>query len=79
MSDLPKRMRRARLDRNMTQPQLAEVLGIGQPMVAMIEKGEEEPGGKLAERIGAWLASGRGARMKSARGPYKRGRTTIAK
>ncbi len=77
MSDLPKRMKRARLDREMTQPQLAEVLGVGQPMVAMIEKGEEEPGGKLAERINAWLASGRGPRVKSARGPYNKGRSTI--
>jgi transcriptional regulator with XRE-family HTH domain len=76
MSDLPKRMKRARLDREMTQPQLADVLGIGQPMVAMIEDGTEHPSSKLEERISAWIASGRGPRVKSARGPYKKGRAS---
>lgn len=75
--DLSKRMKRARVERDMTQPQLAEVLGIGQPMLSMIEDGDKVPSSELEKRISAWLASGRGPRVKSARGPYRKGRTTI--
>lgn len=73
---LARRMVSARIERKMTQPQLAEVLGIGQPMLSMIEDEVKPIGGELEKRINAWLASGRGPRVKSARGPYNKSRKT---
>lgn len=53
----------------MTQAQLADVLGVKQAMVSMIEKGEEDPSDDLLKRIRSWIDSGRGVRMKAPRGP----------
>lgn len=67
--DLLARMAKARVDRKMTQAQLADRLGVKQAMVSMMEKGEEVPGGDLVKRIKAWLDSGQGARVSAPRGP----------
>ncbi len=76
------RMKQARIDRGMTQPQLAEVLHVRQSMVSMIESGEEVDDGvaysdELAKAIKAWIASGAGPKKKSPRGPYSKSRTTL--
>ena len=74
---------RARLDRKMTQAQLADVLGVKQAMVSMFESGDERGryGDDLVKRIEAWIRSGRGPRLKAPRGPrgpYRtRKRTTL--
>ena len=75
------RMMKARVDRNMTQVQLAEALHVRQSMIAMMENGEETETGELygdslGKRIEAWIASGAGPKKKSPRGPYKQ-RNTI--
>jgi transcriptional regulator with XRE-family HTH domain len=79
------RMRKARLDRGMTQPQLAKYLRVGQAMLSMIESGEAEASDDLARRISDWIASGKGPQEQAKRGPYRDGkgqrqkRTTIPK
>lgn len=86
------RMKTARLERNMTQIQLADRLGVRQSMVSMIESGEvtedardatDQYGGALAKRIDAWIESGSGPTKKTVRGPYKKtkpkARTTLPK
>lgn len=76
------RMQKARVDRGMTQAQLAERLRVKQSMVSMIEAGEEvEDGVKysddLAKRIRTFIDSGAGPTQKSPRGPYNKARTTL--
>lgn len=67
---LASRMNKTRVERKMTQQQLADRLHVKQAMVSMIEAGESVPGDELSTRIKAWIASGAGPRSKSARGPY---------
>lgn len=79
-NNLPDRMVRARLDRKMTQAQLADVLGVRQSMVAMFEGNADaaRPSDDFIKRVEAWIASGRGSRIKAPRGPrgsYKARRT----
>jgi len=79
---LAARMQKARIDRNMTQGQLAERLRVRQSMVSMIENGEEVEDGvkysdELASRIKSWIDSGAGPAKKSPRGPYAKQRVTI--
>ena len=74
-------MAHARVERNMTQAQLANRLHVAQSMVAMLENNEDledevRYSDKLGQRIKAWIDSGEGAPKKSARGPYKQ-RNTI--
>ena len=71
------RMEKARTERNMTQAQLAERLGVRQAMVSMIEAGEAEYSDDTAKRIKSWIDSGQGPKMPSARGPYSKKRTTL--
>ena len=74
-------MAQVRMDRKMTQAQLAERLGVKQAMVSMMEEGSEDPGPDLAARIKAWIDSGAGAKTKAPRGPrgnyQTKKRTTI--
>ncbi len=73
-----KRVSDARKNRNMTQGQLANHLGVRQAMVSMLETGEAEPSDELRARVNEWIASGRGPRQKSPRGPYrKKARITL--
>jgi len=80
------RMAKARVDRGMTQGQLADRLGVKQSMVSMIETGEvtrdadeetERYSEGLEKRIRSWIDSGAGPTKKSPRGPYAKKRTTI--
>jgi len=76
MDELAARMKKARLDRGMTQGQLADKLRIRQSMVSMIEDGEELEDGEiygvdLGKRIAAFIESGAGPTTKTPRGPYK--------
>lgn len=84
---LAQRMTKARVDRGMTQGQLADRLGVKQSMVSMIETGEvrddEEASSSysdgLQQRIKSWIDSGAGPTKDSPRGPYAKKRTTIQK
>lgn len=78
-SGLGPKMEKARLERGMTQGQLASKLGVRQAMVSMIEAGEAEYSDELGGRIKTWVESGGGPPTKSARGPYTKKRTTIPK
>jgi hypothetical protein len=72
-------MTKARLDRDVTQAQLAERLGVRQSVVSMLESGEMSLPGDLGDRIKAWIDSGAGAKRKAPRGPrgnYKK-RSTV--
>lgn len=71
------RVARARVDRGMTQAQLAERLRVKQSMISMLEADEAEPGDGLRKVIKQWLDSGAGPRAKPSRGPYHKTRTTI--
>ena len=62
----------ARRERGMTQEQLAGELRIKQASLSMIESGELDIGKDLKGRIEGWLESGKGARSKAARGPYRK-------
>ena len=79
---LAAKMAKARVERGVTQGQLAERFHIRQSMLSMIETGEENESPELAGRMRAWIDSGAGAQKKSPRGPrgnYERKtRTTIA-
>lgn len=80
MATLGERLRRARLERDVTEAQLAARLGIRQSALSMLESGEMEPGDDLASRAKAWISSGSGAggpSNKAARGPYRKARRTI--
>ena len=66
---LIERMTKTRIDRKMTQLQLADRLGVKQAMVSMLESGEEPLSDGLASRIKGWIDSGAGPRLKSPRGP----------
>lgn len=71
---LVERMKRARLERDMTEAQLAQALRVRQSAVSMVESGELEVSQELAKNIEAWIASGKGA-PKTKRGPYQKRRT----
>lgn len=76
---LGERVTRARLERGMTQGQLAERLHVKQASISMLESGELEPTEGLASQLKAWLASGAGPKNPAPRGPrehYKK-RSTI--
>lgn len=86
MDALAQQMAKARVDRNMTQGQLAERLGVKQSMISMIETGEvtgdaEDETARYSEALGkrirSWIDSGAGPRKKSPRGPYAKQRVTI--
>lgn len=82
MATLGDRLRRARIERGVTEAELATRLGIRQSAVSMLEAGEMEPSDDLVTRVKAWLASGGGttkAGRKSGRGPYRKGRATLPK
>jgi transcriptional regulator with XRE-family HTH domain len=72
IDNLARRLRKARLDRNITQPQLAAMLGCSQEMLSRIEAGDREPGLGLLPKIQKWLASGKGAPTKAPKGPYRK-------
>ncbi len=76
-SDLGNRMAKARVDRGVTQGDLAKRLGVRQAMVSMIESGEAEYSEDLAGRIKTFINSGAGPTQKSPRGPYNKARTTL--
>lgn len=77
---LAQTVRKVRMERGMTQPQLAELLHVTQATISMFESGELDAiTDDLKKRIQAWIDSGRGAPQKSKRGPYKKARATIAK
>jgi len=75
--NLRQRMAKARLERGVTQAQLAERLHVKQAMISMIEAGEADYSQELAGRIRGWIDSGAGAPKKSPRGPYHKTRSTI--
>lgn len=67
-----RKMRRTRIERDVTQAQLGSILGCGQSMVEQTESGVREPGDELRRAILKWIASGTGAGTKSPRGAYRR-------
>ncbi len=71
-SGLPERMRKARIDRGMTQRELADYLHVKQAAVSMIESGEDHPDEGLSSRISSWIGSGGAPKTSTPRGPYKK-------
>ena len=71
VSDIGRRLRKARLERNITQTQLASVLGCSQEMIVFIENGQKEPGMVLLPKINKWISSGAGGKGVAPRGPYR--------
>lgn len=58
-NSIAKQMRRTRLDRKLTQAQLADVLGVSQEMVSMIESGTKPMPSELAPIVQRWMATGK--------------------
>jgi transcriptional regulator with XRE-family HTH domain len=56
---IAKQMRRTRLDRKITQAQLAEMLGVSQEMISMVESGAKDMPSDLASIVQRWMATGR--------------------
>jgi transcriptional regulator with XRE-family HTH domain len=56
---IAKQMRRTRLDRKMTQAELADVLGVSQEMVSMIEASTKPVPRELVSIIQRWMATGK--------------------
>ena len=67
--DLGARVTRARLERGVTQAQLAEYLHVKQASISMLESGELEPTDHFQAALEAWLASGSSPRRPAPRGP----------
>jgi transcriptional regulator with XRE-family HTH domain len=68
------RLVKARLDRNVTQKQLATYLRLPQSAISMIETGELDPAKETARLITDWILSGKGITInapRGARGTYK--------
>ena len=71
MASIGRKLRTKRLERDVTQAQLAKTLSTQQSMIAMVEEGTAEPGDELLGKMSRWLASG-GTVGRSKRGAYKR-------
>lgn len=72
VDSLASQLRKARLERNVTQPQLAAMLGCSHEMISRIESGERDPGLGLLPKIQKWIASGKGAPTPAPKGPYRK-------
>jgi transcriptional regulator with XRE-family HTH domain len=70
MPSIGRRLRQKRLERNVTQAQVADALGVSQAMLSQLEAGKLPPGDELDGKIRRWLASG-GVPGKAKRGAYK--------
>lgn len=68
---LGRSLRTKRLERDVTQAQVAKALGTQQSMIAMVEDGSVEPADELLGKIRRWIASGH-TPGKAKRGPYKK-------
>jgi transcriptional regulator with XRE-family HTH domain len=71
MAHIGRKLRTKRLERDVTQAQLAKALDTEQSMVAMVEAGTAEPGDDLLGRMNRWISSGTTS-TKAKRGPYKK-------
>jgi DNA-binding XRE family transcriptional regulator len=56
---LAKQMRRTRLDRKLTQSELASLLGISQEMVSMVESGTKDMPDDWVSIVRRWIATGK--------------------
>lgn len=69
-SGFGRRLAKARKERNVTQAQLASILGCTQEMVAMTERGTRNPAPGLAGKISQWISQGGQASSAAPRGAY---------
>jgi ribosome-binding protein aMBF1 (putative translation factor) len=65
-------LRAARIRRNTTESDLARALQTEQSMIAMIERGDAEPGPALRAKIQEWIKSGHRPGPPPKRGPYQK-------
>lgn len=56
---IARQMRRTRLDRKLTQAQLADMLGVSQEMVSQIESGTKDVPDELRPIVQRWVATGK--------------------
>lgn len=71
---LGERLAKARVERNVTQKQLAAHFRVQQAAISMLESGELDPSDGLAKLAEDWIKSGRGvtiAAPRGARGNYR--------
>ena len=71
MSKLGRALRTKRLERDVTQAQVAKALQTQQSMIAMVEEGSADPGDELTSRIKRWISSGT-VPGKAKRGAYQK-------
>ena len=78
MDDLPKRLKQRRRERDMSQGQVAAILGVSQEMIAKLEAGERDGDSMLRGLVNRWIATGQGphAGPKPKRGAYAGYRST---
>ena len=62
-------LRAAREKRNVTEAELAKLLGVDQSMIARVEKGEAAPSSDLHRKLVDWIQNGHALRA-SKRGAY---------
>jgi transcriptional regulator with XRE-family HTH domain len=65
---LGQRLSSARVERNVTQKQLAQHFHVQHSTISMVESGELEPSEGLVKLIKDWIASGKGITMSAPRG-----------
>lgn len=66
-------LKKQRMRRNVTQEQLADILGCSHAMVTQIERGNRLPGEELLQKIDAWMehgGKGKKPAPRGARGSY---------
>ena len=68
MATIGERLAKARVDRNVTQKQLAAHLHISQAALSMIETGELDPEDGTWRLIDGWIKSGGGVTIQAPRG-----------
>lgn len=71
MKLIGKTLKRTRVERKATQQQVADVLGVSQEVLSMIEDGRRAPGDDLLGKINDWIAKG-GVKGKAKRGAYQK-------